>query len=46
MCIRDSIGSDSLSIAYHNHRGQHVVETFVFDAAGLVKESVAAYARD
>jgi ketosteroid isomerase-like protein len=38
------VGSDGLAIAYHNHRGQHVVETFVFDGAGLVKESVAAYA--
>jgi hypothetical protein len=27
-----------------NHRDQHVAETFVFDAAGLVVESVAAYA--
>ena len=40
------VGSDSLAIAYHNHREQNVVETFVFDAGGLVKESVAAYARD
>ena len=40
------VGSDSLTIAYHNHRGQNVAETFVFDAAGLVKESVATYARD
>ncbi|MBI1210902.1 MAG: nuclear transport factor 2 family protein [Alphaproteobacteria bacterium] len=38
------VGSDSLSISYRNQRAQHVVETFVFDDAGLVKESVAAYA--
>lgn len=38
------VGSDSLSISYRNHRGQHVVETFVFNAQGLVAESVAAYA--
>ena len=38
------VGSDSLTIAYRNHRGQHVAETFVFDDAGLVKESIATYA--
>lgn len=38
------VGSDSLAISYRNHRGQHVVETFVFNDAGLVKESVATYA--
>jgi ketosteroid isomerase-like protein len=38
------VGSDSLTIAYRNHRGQHAAETFVFDAAGLVAESIAAYA--
>ena len=38
------IGSDSLTIAYRNHRGQNAAETFVFDKAGLVKESVATYA--
>ena len=37
------IGSDSLTLAYRNHRGQNVAETFVFDATGLAKESVAAY---
>jgi len=37
------IGGDSLTIAYRNHRDQNVTETFVFDAAGLAKESVAAY---
>jgi ketosteroid isomerase-like protein len=35
---------DSLTIAYRNHRGQSVAETFVFDASGLVKESIATYA--
>ena len=38
------VGSDSLTIAYRNHRGQNASETFVFDAAGLVKESIATYA--
>lgn len=38
------VGSDSLTIAYRNHRDQHVAETFVFDATGTVQESIAAYA--
>jgi ketosteroid isomerase-like protein len=38
------VGSDSLTIAYHNHRGQQVAETFVFDGAGIVVESIGAYA--
>jgi ketosteroid isomerase-like protein len=38
------VGSDSLTITYHNHRGQYVAETFVFDAVGIVKESIGAYA--
>jgi hypothetical protein len=38
------IGSDSLTIAYRNHRGQNAAETFVFGEDGLVKESVATYA--
>lgn len=38
------LGSDSLSISYRNHRGQHVVETFIFNDAGLVRESTATYA--
>ena len=38
------LGSDSLTIAYRNHRGQHAAETFVSDGRGLVKESVATYA--
>lgn len=37
-------GSDSLTIAYRNHRGQRAAETFIFDAQGLVRESAAAYA--
>lgn len=37
------VGSDSLTIAYRNQRGQNAAETFVFDAAGLVKESIATY---
>jgi ketosteroid isomerase-like protein len=38
------IGSDSLTIAYRNHRGQYAAETFVFNATGLVAESIATYA--
>jgi hypothetical protein len=38
------LGSDSLSISYRNHRAQHVVETFVFSADGLVIKSIATYA--
>ena len=38
------LGSDSLTIAYRNQRGQNAAETFVFDSAGLVKESIATYA--
>ena len=38
------VGSDSLTIAYRNHRNQSVAETFVFDATGLVNESIATYA--
>ena len=38
------IGSDSLTIAYRNHRGQHAAETFRFDESGLVVESTATYA--
>ena len=38
------VGSDSLSISYRNHRAQNVVETFVFNAQGLVRESIATYA--
>ena len=38
------IGSDSLTIAYSNHRGQSAAETFVFGEDGLVTESIATYA--
>ena len=38
------VGSDSLTIAYRNHRGQHVAETFTFNAQRLVTTSVATYA--
>ncbi len=37
------IGSDALTIVYVNHRQQDVAETFVFDASGRVRESIAAY---
>jgi ketosteroid isomerase-like protein len=37
------IGSNSLTIAYRNHRGQNAAETFVFDPQGLVVESIATY---
>lgn len=37
------IGSDSLTIAYRNHRGENAAETFVFDPQGLVVESIATY---
>jgi ketosteroid isomerase-like protein len=38
------VGSDSLTIAYRNQRGQNAAETFVFNAEGLVVESIATYA--
>lgn len=38
------IGSDSLTIAYRNHRGQNAAETFVFGEDGLVRASIATYA--
>ena len=38
------VGSDSLTIAYRNQRGQNVTETFVFNADGLVAQSIATYA--
>ncbi len=37
------VGSDSLTIAYRNQRGQNAAETFVFNAEGFV-ESIATYA--
>jgi hypothetical protein len=36
-------GSDALTILYTNHREELVAETFVFDADGEVRESIAAY---
>ena len=38
------VGSDSLTIAYRNHRGQNAAETFRFNDKGLVIESIATYA--
>lgn len=35
--------SDALTLLYTNHREERVAETFVFDAHGEVRESVAAY---
>ncbi|MEQ1755757.1 MAG: nuclear transport factor 2 family protein [Micropepsaceae bacterium] len=37
------LGSDSITIAYRNHRGQSAAETFTFDTQGLVMESIATY---
>lgn len=39
------LGSDSLTIAYRNHRGQNAAETFVFDGQCLVTESFATYSQ-
>ncbi len=36
-------GSGALTIVYTNHRQQTVAETFVFNAAGKVERSIAAY---
>ncbi len=36
-------GSNALTILYTNERSQHVAETFVFNAAGKVERSIAAY---
>jgi ketosteroid isomerase-like protein len=38
------VGSDSLTIAYRNQRGQLVAETFTFNTERLVTMSVATYA--
>lgn len=38
------LGSDSLTIGYLNHRGQHVTETFLFGRDGLATLSIATYA--
>ena len=37
------LGSDSLTIAYRNHRGQRAAETFNFDSERLVVRSIATY---
>lgn len=37
-------GSDAITIVYTNHRSQTVAETFVFNAEGKVRTSVACYA--
>jgi len=37
------VGSDVLTIAYRNHRGQRVAESFIFGDDGKVTRSVAAY---
>lgn len=37
-------GSDALTVVYTNHRQQSVAETFIFNGAGKVRTSVAAYA--
>ena len=37
------VGSDAISIAYRNHRGQHAVETLVFDEHGRVRFASVAY---
>ena len=36
------VGSDCLSISYRNHRAQHVVESFIFNDAGLVIEEIVS----
>ncbi|MEL6258187.1 MAG: nuclear transport factor 2 family protein [Pseudomonadota bacterium] len=36
--------ADAVTLLYTNHRDQQVAETFIFNAEGLVVESVAAYA--
>jgi hypothetical protein len=38
------VGSDAVTILYTNERSQSVAETFVFNAAGLVTQSIATYA--
>ena len=37
------ISSDALTLLYTNRRSQNVAETFMFNAEGLVRESVTAY---
>lgn len=36
-------GSDAVTLLYTNHREDLVAETFIFDADGEVRESIAAY---
>jgi hypothetical protein len=36
-------GSNAMTILYTNERSQQVAETFVFNAAGKVERSIAAY---
>lgn len=36
-------GSNAMTILYTNERSQHVAETFVFNAAGKIERSIAAY---
>lgn len=38
------LGSDSLTIAYRNQRGQSAAETFTFDTDLVVVQSIATYA--
>ena len=37
------LGSDALTLLYTNRRGQYVAESFLFNEAGKVKESLSAY---
>jgi hypothetical protein len=37
------VGADGLALRYRNHRGQEVVETFEFDAAGKVIRAASHY---
>ena len=38
------VGSDTLAIAYRNHRDEDAIETFVFAPDGKILESMATYA--
>jgi ketosteroid isomerase-like protein len=40
---RAYLGSDSLTIAYRNHRGQSAAETLTFNSQHLVVRSIATY---
>jgi len=37
------VGSEAITIAYANHRGENAAETLVFDRHGRVKLAVATY---